>query len=203
MLNPHRLRSKILTALVALAMCGPVLADSESKLLGIIDFPTSGSKEAQAHFLQGVLYMHNFEYREAKEAFARAQEAEPDFAMAYWGEAMTYNHPLWHRQTRSTGVTALERLGKTPEERAAKAPTQREKDYLATVEILFGADDPDSNPLDRPVHGRSFFFSYQLSVISCQLSASLRGYPVAIPFGGVYGPCEPRPGRGRTAETGD
>jgi len=63
---------------------------------------------------------------------------EPGFAMAYWGEAMTYNHPIWLQENREEALAVLEMLGATPEERASKAPTAREKAYLATLEILFG-----------------------------------------------------------------
>ena len=42
------------------------------------------------------------------------------------------------RQDREAALKALERLGPTPEARLAKAPTQREKDYLWTLETLYG-----------------------------------------------------------------
>src|SRR4026207_117694 len=64
---------------------------------GAIDCPTSGSAAAQPLFIKGVLLMHSFEYDDAREAFVEAQKADPAFAMAYWGEAMTFNHPVWQR----------------------------------------------------------------------------------------------------------
>ncbi|MEP7149089.1 MAG: hypothetical protein ABI857_09425, partial [Acidobacteriota bacterium] len=57
--------------------------------LGKIDFPTSGPAEAQKHFIEGVLLLHSFEYARARRSFAEASRLAPDFAMAYWGEAMT------------------------------------------------------------------------------------------------------------------
>lgn len=45
--------------------------------LGTIDFPATGSAEARASFLRGVLLMHSFEYGAAAEAFRRAREADP------------------------------------------------------------------------------------------------------------------------------
>ena len=57
--------------------------------LGTVHFPTSGTAAAQEHFLRGVGYLHSFEYHAAGQAFREAQRAEPGFAMAYWGEAMT------------------------------------------------------------------------------------------------------------------
>jgi hypothetical protein len=61
--------------------------------------------------------------------------------MAYWGEAMTYNHPVWFQQDAEAARTALARLGATAEARLAKAPTEREKDWLRTVDVLYGPGD--------------------------------------------------------------
>ena len=125
----------VLTALTALC------AIAEGNLLGAIDFPNSGAEEAQADFIEGVLYMHNFEYDEAQAAFERARKIDKDFAMAYWGEVMTYNHPLWGQQSKDAALKVLRKLGRSPKARAKKAPTQREKDYLHTIELLYGTVD--------------------------------------------------------------
>ena len=106
--------------------------------LGSIDFPTSASPDAQEHFITGMLLLHSFEFDDAREAFLEAQKIEPDFAMAYWGEALTHNHLLWSRQNLEGGREAMERLGPTAEARIAKAPTEREKDYIRTLDVLYG-----------------------------------------------------------------
>lgn len=106
--------------------------------LGDIDFPTSGSPKAQRHFLRGVLLLHNFEYDDAQVAFQKAQKVDPDFAMAYWGEAMTLNHPLWGDQYFDEARAVLDRLGSSVEERIAKAPTDREQGYLHAMHALYG-----------------------------------------------------------------
>jgi tetratricopeptide (TPR) repeat protein len=125
-----------------LALAG--LLPAQEADLGRIDFPTSGSPEVQKHFLRGVLLLHSFEYDDAKEEFQKAQQIQPDFAMAYWGEAMTYTHPIWVQQDRKAARAALNRLGPTAEARLAKAPTPRERDYLRAVEILYGEGDKAS-----------------------------------------------------------
>ena len=56
--------------------------------------------------------------------------ADPGFAMAYWGEAMTKNHPLWMDRDAEGARKILERLAPTKEARLAKAPTPREKMYM-------------------------------------------------------------------------
>jgi tetratricopeptide (TPR) repeat protein len=130
-----------MTSLRLLAL-GLLLAQpvhGQAPRLGTIDFPTSVRGQAQDQFLRGVLYLHSFEYDAAANAFREAQRLSPGFAMAAWGEAMTYNHPVWDQQDRAAALAALTRLGGSPEERARKAPTERERAWLHAVEVLYGA----------------------------------------------------------------
>jgi hypothetical protein len=106
--------------------------------LGRISFPTSGAAQAQAPFVRGVLLMHSFEYDDAIEAFRLAQKIDPGFAMAYWGEALSYNQPLWYNEDVAKARAVLARLAPTRDARQAKAPTAREKAYLDAVEHLSG-----------------------------------------------------------------
>lgn len=107
--------------------------------LGALSFPTStASRDAQAAFVEGMLLLHLFEYPRAELAFQKAEQLDPDFAMAFWGEAMTATRPVWNQQDVAMGRTALAKLGATAEARASKAPTAREKAYLAAAEILYG-----------------------------------------------------------------
>ena len=111
---------------------------AQQRLLGEVNFPNSGSEEAQSAFTEGLLFLHNFEYRDAAISFRQAQEIDPDFVMAYWGEAMTKNQPIWFRQQRDEAIEVLNKLATTPEERQKIQSTGREKEYLHAVEILFG-----------------------------------------------------------------
>ncbi len=109
--------------------------------LGVINFPTSGDRVAQSHFERGVLLLHSFEYDDAGEAFRDAQAAQPDFAMAYWGEVMTLYRPIWNQLFTEQGQAILKTLAPTPQLRQDKALTIREQEYLAAVEILFGSGE--------------------------------------------------------------
>jgi len=132
---------RCLTATAALLAGAVVTAwplRAQAPRLGTITFPTSGPPEAQAAFLRGVLYLHSFEYGDAGEAFRDAQRLAPGFAMAYWGEALTYSHPVWGEQNRDAARAVLARLAPAPDGRRAKAPTAREQGYLEAVEILYG-----------------------------------------------------------------
>ena len=124
-------RAALLGAVLALMI--PVASGfsrTHAQELGTIEFPTSGSPAAQPLFIKGVLLMHSFEYDDAREAFVEAQKADPAFAMAYWGEAMTFNHPVWQRTSPDLAKAALAKFAATPEARRAKAPTEKEKDWL-------------------------------------------------------------------------
>ena len=113
-------------------------AKAHQEVLGEIDFPNSGKPEAQADFLRAVKLLHNFEYYAAVIAFQAAQKIDPEFVLAYWGEAMAHNYSLWAEQQVDEAKSALDKLARTPSERAAKAKTPRERDYLAAVEALYG-----------------------------------------------------------------
>jgi hypothetical protein len=106
--------------------------------LGTATFATSThSPEAQTAFMRGLLLLHVFEYEDAAKAFQSAERIDPAFAMAYWGEAMTYNHPVWNQVDVSAGQAALRKLAPTPSARAAAIADARQRDYMATVEILY------------------------------------------------------------------
>lgn len=106
--------------------------------LGRVDFPASGPPEARSHFLRGLLLLHSFEYDDAAEEFQAAAKIAPGFAMAYWGEAMTFNGPITGFQDRDSARAVLNQLAPSPAQRQAKAPTDREKGYLRAVEALYG-----------------------------------------------------------------
>lgn len=116
---------------------------------------TSANQAAQEPFLRGLALLHNFEYGRAATAFREAQDADPEFVMAYWGEAMTHNHPLWEQQDREAARDALARLGSTPANRAAKARNPGEAQWLGAVETLYGEGTKEERDLAYLAHMRS------------------------------------------------
>jgi tetratricopeptide (TPR) repeat protein len=129
------IRQVVLVAGLGAAALGSATAQEQ---LGKISFANSGSAQAQPDFIRGVLLLHNFQYEQAAEAFRQAQKTDPGFALAYWGEALTYTHQVWNQQDLAAGRAALARLGPTTGARLAKAPTPRERMYLAAAEALYG-----------------------------------------------------------------
>jgi tetratricopeptide (TPR) repeat protein len=109
--------------------------------LGFVSFENSGARAAQPAFQRGLLLLHSFEYPAARGEFQRAETIDPGFALAFWGEALTYNHTLWHEQDTAAARAVMARLGSSPEERIAKGKTPREREYLASLEKLYGAGE--------------------------------------------------------------
>jgi tetratricopeptide (TPR) repeat protein len=133
-------------ALAFCVICGLAYAGvatlASPQELGTVTFPTSGAPIAQPAFLEGVKDLHSFQFDEAAVAFQKAEQLDPNFAMAYWGEAMSHNHPLWAEVDVPAAQKALEKLAPSPEGRVAKAKLDKEKAYLDAVNQLFyGSDD--------------------------------------------------------------
>lgn len=160
---PHR---HVLAPLLVVAVIGVLLtgcapgavaarAGADGETLGRIDFPATGSREAHERFLEGVLYLHNFEYDEAAQAFAAARQLDPGFVLAYWGEAMTHSHPIWMQQDREAAMEVLEALASTAEERLARAATPRERHWLRAVETLYG-NTPESEGKSKQERDRLY-----------------------------------------------
>ena len=70
--------------IVAVIAVLAVSASAQNSQLGKVEFETSGSAKAQAHFLRGLAALHSFWFEEAQDAFREATNIDPDFMMGYW-----------------------------------------------------------------------------------------------------------------------
>jgi len=98
---------------------------------------TTENPEARKDFQRGLLLLHNFEYPDAADKFRSAREKDPLFALAYWGEAMTYNHPVWLSQDAERARNVLAQYTKAKGTDQPRV-TSLDKDLLTSVEILYG-----------------------------------------------------------------
>ncbi|MGB3076119.1 MAG: hypothetical protein WBB36_12390 [Chitinophagales bacterium] len=127
----------LLIASVCLLGCSEENKKPEAQL-GELEFVVTGNAEAQPYFKNGLLLLHSFEYDDAAENFSKAHETDSTFVMAYWGEAMTYNHALWRYQNKEKADSILKLLAATPDLRVSKAKTNIEKDFINAINILYG-----------------------------------------------------------------
>jgi tetratricopeptide (TPR) repeat protein len=95
---------------------------------------TSCSPIVAAEFDRALLLLHNFWYARALDRFTQVAKNDPQCAMAYWGAAMTYNHPFWDPPTPADerAAWALVQKGMSAQEASA-----REKLYLTAVAALY------------------------------------------------------------------
>lgn len=114
--------------------------------LGEVEFKISGKENAAEYFHKGLLLLHSFEYDDAREAFLMAQEIDSKMAMAYWGEAMSYNHSLWSEQDYEKGVAALEKLKRV---REPKMDSELEKAFIQAIHILYDQEEEDKVKRDQ------------------------------------------------------
>lgn len=126
-----RFLSSLLT--IALFSCGT--SPEKAANLGEVNLKVMGAPEAVDAFQTGLLLLHSFEYEDARESFRKGIALDSTLAMAYWGEAMTFNHPIWHRQEVDSARAVLSRL----EMAGAKPATSLESDFLESLEVLYEA----------------------------------------------------------------
>jgi tetratricopeptide (TPR) repeat protein len=118
----------------ALAQEGHTHTHEPSEKLGRVNFIVSCSPKAQKQFNRAVAWLHSFEYEEAEKAFTEVTVTDPRCGMGYWGVALSTYHMLWAPPTADElkrGASAIEKA------RSAGARTQRERDYIAAVELFY------------------------------------------------------------------
>jgi hypothetical protein len=102
--------------------------------LGTVDFPTSCNAPAQELISRGTALLHSFGYEEARIAFGDAAKIDPTCAMAHWGVARTWYHPIWAPPSPDElkeGAAALDRA------MAINAKTDRERDYINALAVFY------------------------------------------------------------------
>ena len=124
------------TTLLLMFLLAPGARAADGGGLGTLDFPvTGGSLYARESFTRGLLALHSFWYEEAQAQFGTAAKADPDFAMAWWGIAMSHAKLLWYEDDLAVGREALARIPDT------EGLTPRERAYIAAARVLYAEGD--------------------------------------------------------------
>ena len=80
-------------ARAATPAASPALGDLSR--VGSVHFPTTCDPVVQKEFERGLALLHSFFYEEARRVFTSVAEKDPECAIAQWGIAMSYWHPIW------------------------------------------------------------------------------------------------------------
>jgi hypothetical protein len=102
--------------------------------VGHVTFAVSCDPKTQQRFNTAVAWLHSFEYDRAEQEFAGLTASDPGCAMAYWGVAMSYYHPLW----APPGPEDLKK-GAAAAQKATSifARTRRERDYIVSINVFY------------------------------------------------------------------
>ncbi len=110
-------------------------ADGYGEQLGTVYFPVSCNEAAAQHAERGLALLHHMTYEGARAAFAAATKADPKCAMGYWGQAMSYIHPLWSDQPSDTDFEHGRALLNKAKNRGQK--TERELAYITAADAYY------------------------------------------------------------------
>jgi len=146
-MNKMLLPAAVLAALLA----GPLLAHEDDAAagggqsqFGKVNFPTSCSASVQPQFERAVAMLHSFFFPEHIKAFQAVIKADPGCAMAYWGLAISQRGnplvPPWPEENLKRALEAIQQ-GK------ALAKTERERDWLNALEVVY--KDYDKAPVSE------------------------------------------------------
>jgi len=119
--------------------------------VGKVTFPITCASEVQSDFARGVALLHSFFYEEARRVFTSVAERDPKCAMAQWGIAMTWWHPIWTPPTPDemrAGKAAIEKA------MAMNAGTDRERGFVTALNAYYNARDSSTTaPVGQSCHG--------------------------------------------------
>lgn len=86
--------------------------EAVNERIGTVHFPVSCNSAARRQAMHGLALLHHMTYEDARTAFTAAIANDPDCAMGYWGQAMSFIHPLWSDQPGEAefrlGLSAVE-----------------------------------------------------------------------------------------------
>jgi predicted Zn-dependent protease len=156
MLRSHRDRTILLVLLVSSVAlhsvrCAAVPKPGDLRGVGNVSFPTSCEPAAQSEFARGVALLHSFFYEEARRVFTSIAERDPKCAMAQWGIAMTWWHPIWTPPSPDemrSGKIAIKKA------MAMKAGTDRERGFITALNVYYTTpDNSNAAAVGQSCHG--------------------------------------------------
>ena len=105
-----------------------------SEGVGRAHMETSCAPAVHVKFDRALALLHNFWYARALTQFLEIQEEDPECAIAYWGAAMTYNHPFWDAPSPADETAAWAHVQKGLN---ARSQNDRERMYLLATAALY------------------------------------------------------------------
>jgi tetratricopeptide (TPR) repeat protein len=131
--------------------CATVPEPGDLRAAGKVNFSISCAPAVQSDFNRGVALLHSFFYEEARRVFTSVAERDPKCAMAQWGIAMTWWHPIWTPPTpdeMSAGKAAIQKAMEMT------LGTDRERGFITALNVYYNAPDAaTAGPAGQSCHG--------------------------------------------------
>src|SRR2546421_2752320 len=149
--------------------CATVPEPGDLRAAGKVEFPISCTPSVQSEFSRGVALLHSFFYEEARRVFTSVAERDPKCAMAQWGIAMTWWHPIWtppRPDEMSAGKAAIEKA------MALNAGMDRERGFITALNVYYNTrESSNAGAIGQSCHGpvgpRDRVIAYEKAM--CQL----------------------------------
>src|SRR5262245_14222586 len=123
---------------------------TQTQEFGRVSFKTSCTPQAQEKFDRGVALVHSFVYPDSVRAFTEAATTDPQCGIAYWGIAISHRpNPLILPLAAAVLKNGLEAVEKG---KAIGAKTERERDWLAAIELYY----KDYDKVDQTTRGLAY-----------------------------------------------
>jgi len=116
----------------------PPIQDSYGATVGSVSFPTSCSEVVQPHLERALALLHHMTYGGSEKYFRAALDANSTCAIARWGLAMSWLHPLWPDLTTTAEFAEGRQL--LEEAEAIQDQTAWEADYIAAIKAYYDAE---------------------------------------------------------------
>jgi tetratricopeptide (TPR) repeat protein len=128
------------------------LSAGELRKSGTVHLDITCKPDVQKDFQSSLALLHSFFYEEARRQFRNLASRDPSCAMTYWGEAMTFYHPLWAPPTPAE----LAEGKKAAKEAKARldGKTDLERGFVEAIDAFFRTDDDAAGAeISQSCHG--------------------------------------------------
>jgi tetratricopeptide (TPR) repeat protein len=131
--------------------CATAPEPGDLRGVGKVTFPITCASDVQSDFARGVALLHSFFYEEARRVFTSVAERDPKCAMAQWGIAMTWWHPIWtppNPDEMRAGKAAIEKA------MSMNSGSDRERGFITALNTYYNtADSSSAAPVGQSCHG--------------------------------------------------
>src|SRR5438874_675106 len=131
--------------------CATAPEPGDLRAAGKVEFAITCAPDVQSDFARGVALLHSFFYEEARRVFTSVAERDPKCAMAQWGIAMTWWHPIWTPPTPDEMRAGKATIAKAM---SMNAGSDRERGFITALNIYYNTPNGSAAaPVGQSCHG--------------------------------------------------